>query len=366
MFENTDSVLDGSFDETPDSREFIETAMAWHFNPATGSPFWLNRVRTLGFDPRRDVCSFDDLALFPDVTRELRSVSARDLIPRGYGDRPEMVGIYESGGTTGVPKRIPLLACWANRIVAWNALNMELRGDPSEVNWLALVPTGPHLFGELIRRQACLRGGIALTIDLDPRWMKKCVRENRMDEAGRYLDHLVEQAESVLAAEDAGVLVATPPLLVRMARNKKLVDLINHKVRTILWSGTHMDRDTRHILCKQIFPSVHLYGGYGSTMILGGVDERPDTPEDGSCVVDPFSPYITFSVVNPETCRTVEYGERGHLITNHISRSMLLPGNLERDTGIRVRPSPGQLGDAVADIMPVSAIDNQTVVEGVY
>ncbi len=361
-----ESVLDLPVDEVPDPEEFVAAAMDWHFSPATGSPFWLERAKSLDFDPRRDVRTFGDLALFPNVSNELRDVRAGDLVPRGYGDRPDIVGFYESGGTTGTPKRVPLLADWVDRIVAWTARNMDLRGDPRGTDWLALVPTGPHLFGELVRRQARLRGGVAFTVDMDPRWVKKCLAAGRTDEAARYAEHLVEQAAFVLETQDIGVLAATPPLLERMARDDRLVALIHQKVKTIMWSGVHMDRDTRHLLRTEVFPGIGIHGGYGSTTILGGVDERAALPDDSPCVVDPYSPYITFGVVDPETGRPVEYGERGQVLMNHLSRSMLLPHNLERDFATRVRQPSGQVGDSLSDIAPAAVFDDRTVVEGVY
>ncbi len=48
--------------------------MEWHFNPATGSPFWLRRSCSLDFDPRTDVTCHDDLRFFPNVATELRDV----------------------------------------------------------------------------------------------------------------------------------------------------------------------------------------------------------------------------------------------------------------------------------------------------
>ncbi|MEU0992236.1 phenazine antibiotic biosynthesis protein [Streptomyces sp. NPDC005953] len=361
------SVLDLPVDGTVEPEEFIAAAMDWHFGSTTGSPFWLERAKRLDFDPRRDVRTFDDLRLFPDVTRELRDVPAADLVPRGYGDRAgAVVGYYESGGTTGAPKRLPLLADWADRIVAWTARNMDLRGDPRGVDWLALVPTGPHLFGELVRRQARLRGGLVFTIDLDPRWVRRCIADGRTDEASRYSAHLVEQSADVLRTQDIGVLCATPPLLERMARDDELVGLINKKVKTIMWSGTHMDRDTRRLLREEVFPDVRLHGGYGSTTMLGGVDERFTASADGPCVIDPYAPYITFQVVQPQDRVPVPFGERGQVLINHISRGVLLPNNLERDLATRTPPPPGVLGDSLADITPAPAFDDQVIVEGVY
>src|ERR1700741_3354361 len=91
------SVLELPFDVRPDPDEFIQAAMDWHFSPETGSRFWLERARSLDFDPRADVHSFADLTRFPNVTDELREVRAADLIPRGYGEHPDVVAIYESG-----------------------------------------------------------------------------------------------------------------------------------------------------------------------------------------------------------------------------------------------------------------------------
>src|SRR5260370_40482294 len=47
-------------------REIVE----WHFNPVTGSPFWLEKAKSLGFDPRQDVHSYDDLKKFPEFEDE--------------------------------------------------------------------------------------------------------------------------------------------------------------------------------------------------------------------------------------------------------------------------------------------------------
>jgi hypothetical protein len=34
----------------------------WHFDPETGCPFWLDFAKARGWDPRRDVRTFADLA----------------------------------------------------------------------------------------------------------------------------------------------------------------------------------------------------------------------------------------------------------------------------------------------------------------
>jgi acyl-coenzyme A synthetase/AMP-(fatty) acid ligase len=362
----TSTILDLPIGARPDPDEFVRAAMEWHFNPATGSAYWLQKAETLPFDPRADVKTMEDLALFPNILNELRDVRVEDLIPRGYGPDPSIVGVYESGGTTGPPKRVVALRDWWDRHMAWAHAHLDAQGFPRNVNWLAAVPDGPHIIGEVATRLATGRGGTKFSVDMDPRWVKKLIAAGDADEADAYAEHLVQQAAFLLRTQDIGVVMTTPPLLERIARHDDLADLINQKVRGIVWGGAHMDADTRDLYRTEVFPGVKLRGIYGSTMILGGANERPGLSDDDPCIFDLPAPFITFRVVDPGTDRTVGYGERGQVVMNHISKNMLLPNNLERDLATRVEPPAGQAGDSVADVSPVTRFDGVAVTEGVY
>ncbi|MGE5192462.1 MAG: hypothetical protein ACM3U2_08155, partial [Deltaproteobacteria bacterium] len=62
----------------------VRETVEWHFNPATGSPFWLEKAKTLGFDPRKDVHGFEDLKKFPEFEDEwLRGGPVQRWIPQG-------------------------------------------------------------------------------------------------------------------------------------------------------------------------------------------------------------------------------------------------------------------------------------------
>jgi acyl-coenzyme A synthetase/AMP-(fatty) acid ligase len=350
----------------PDPDAFIRSAIDWHFSPETGSRFWLERAKSLKFDPRADVKSFEDLSLFPNVTNELRDVRAQDLIPQGYGPHPEVIGVYESGGTTGAPKRVVMLRDWWDSELARQVAHLDARGVPRNRNWLALFPSGPHMAGALMRSQAAAMGGVPFTIDMDPRWVKKLIAAGKADEANAYAEHLIDQAAFVLETQDIGALWSTPPLLERLARRDDLVELVRDKVQVIGWGGAHMDVDTRQLYRTEIFPGLTIIGTYGSTMILGGASERPGLTDDDPCIFDPPAPYITFSVVEPDSGRTVPYGERGQVVMNHVSKSFLLPNNLERDLATRIAPLEGQVGDSVAEVTPVERFDDEAVIEGVY
>ena len=362
-----DPVLDLPFNAQPDPEEFITAAMRWHFSPETGSPFWLERAKALAFDPVADVRSFADLSRFPNVANELRDARADDLIPRGYGPRPGVVGVYESGGTTGPPKRVVLLQDWLDKLLDWTGAQLDAHGVPQGVNWLLAVPSGPHMVGDIIARQAVFRGGLPFRIDLDPRWVKRRIGEGKAADAADYGEHIVDQLAHHLQTQDVGVLLTTPPTLERLVQRDDLLKLVQEKVKAIYWLGTQMDADSRHLYRTSIFPDIVLYGGLGSTMILGNATERLGLSDDDPCIYDPFSPYMTFQVVDPDKpTEPVPYGERGQVIMHHVSKAVLMPNNLERDQATRFEPPEGAVGDSVADITPLPTFDDQAVVEGVY
>ena len=41
---------------------WVREVVQWHFNPATGCPFWLEYATTLGWDPRQEIQSYDHLS----------------------------------------------------------------------------------------------------------------------------------------------------------------------------------------------------------------------------------------------------------------------------------------------------------------
>ncbi|WP_419992656.1 AMP-binding protein [Streptomyces boninensis] len=346
--------------------EFVREMMRWHFGPDTGSPFWLKRATELDFDPLTDIREFEDLARFPNVVDELRDIDVRELIPQGYGDQHE-ASVYESGGTTGEPKRVMFTAEWHRSSCEWFSERLDAHGVPRNVDWLSAVPTGPHNVGAMAVDTAALRGGLNFAIDLDPRWVKKLIADGRMDMVGAYTDHLVQQIGYLLSGQEVGVLFATPPMLERLAQRDDLVEHVNRKVHTIIWGGTHLDADTRDLLRDEVFPNTRLVGGYGSTMMLGTSIERPGLGADEPCVFDSFAPYTTFRVVDPGTGEVVPYGERGQIVVNHLSRTALLVNNLERDCATRIAPPvAGAFGDSVADVTPVESHAGAAVIEGVY
>src|SRR6266702_6789771 len=81
----------------------VRDIVKWHFSPETGTPFWLEKAKELPFNPLADVKSFDDLKKFPFFEDDwLRGGPVRRWVPKAYANKP--VYVFETGGTTGVPK----------------------------------------------------------------------------------------------------------------------------------------------------------------------------------------------------------------------------------------------------------------------
>jgi phenylacetate-coenzyme A ligase PaaK-like adenylate-forming protein len=349
-----------------DHEAYLRAAMGWHFGESTGSPFWLRTAKTLDFDPLTDVNTLTDLRLFPNLVNELRDVPVEDLIPRGYGSqgsRPPLPQIFESGGTTGAPKRTVQMPDWIAQVVQWQTEDFATGGFVPGRGFLCLMPSGPHGVGYFSRLVSERLGAVFHAIDIDPRWVKKVAARNAATEVAAYVDHVVEQAVFVLQTQNVANLHTTPPLLEAIARNDRVVDLVNDKIRYLLLSGAHVDADTLDLL-REIFPNTTITMAFGSTMVLSQAVTR--TVDGGSFVFDPRTPYVVFWVVDPDTGQQVPYGQRGQVVMNHISKGMFIPNNLERDLAIRMPGPAGQLSDSVSEVRPVTTFEGEAVIEGVY
>ena len=357
------SLLDVPRDAPPaDPDAYLRTAMAWHFGEETGSPFWLRAANGLDFDPLTEVQTFADLRRFPNLVDELRNVPVEDLIPRGYGSPAPIPRIFESGGTTGAPKRTAQLPDWVEQVTVWQVEDFSAGGYVPGRGLACLMPSGPHGVGHFDRVVAERLGSVFHPIDLDPRWVKKLGARNAAAEIAAYVDHVLEQARYILETQDVVNLHATPPLIEAIARDDSLLDLVNNKIRYLLLSGAHVDMDTLDLL-RQIFPNTAIAMAFGSTMVLSQAATRVD---GDSLIFDPRSPYVVFWVIDPETDAEVPYGQRGQVVMNHISKGTFIPNNLERDTAVRMRAPDGHIGDSVSEVAPVAVFGGEPVIEGVY
>lgn len=349
--------------------DFVQAAMEWHFSPATGSPFWVKRATELPFDPRRDIRTWEDLDLFPDVSEEWRDVPVDQLVPAGIDRKGWDFQVFDSGGTTGRPKRI-VESRSRRQGVEWVSEVLDAHGVPGEGDghWLHIGPTGPHIVGRSIGLLAHQRQTFCHFIDFDPRWVKGLAKQGRSEEVGRYVRHILDQVLDVLRTQPVSVVFATPPVLEAIAADDTVLELVQKRARGIIWAGTSIGAETLYTLETEIFPDAAVVGMYGNTM-MGIAPQRPkgSGEEDGSCVFIPYHPFSRVKLVDPEDpSREVPYGERGQARISLVSRDLLLPWTLERDTALRIRPDSTYPQDGVADVRPPVSGSAPAIVEGVY
>ncbi|MEV0425640.1 hypothetical protein [Micromonospora sp. NPDC050495] len=137
-----------------------------HFDPATGSRYWLARATEFDFDPR-DITRYRDAVFGPFPLEVLRGLDPDDLVPADVR-RPLRGRIWESGGTTGDPCRVFYTPRMLHHRGAWRRWSFVTEGFQPGRRWLQATPTGPHLIGNGVWEVSALYGGTVYAIDLDP------------------------------------------------------------------------------------------------------------------------------------------------------------------------------------------------------
>ena len=326
-------------DRIAEAREHLDAhvrdVVAWHFDPATGCPFWLEKARSFDFDPTSDVRGYDDLALFGHFHDGwLRGGPVRRWVPRGFHGRP--FHVFETGGTTGAPKVRVSFDDFET--------DYELFGDilddlsfPRGSDWLMLGPTGPRRLRLAIEHLAHHRGGTAFHVDCDPRWAGRLLREQRTAEFEAYRDHVVAQALAVLGTHEVRCLFSTPKLLMALCAKVSLAEV---GVTGIFCGGTEMDAGFHRRVREELAPGVGFVPVYGNTL-MGLAAPAPFDPEEPDYTISyyPPSPRAVFEVVDPEHPDTkVGYGETGRVMLTTLTRELFMPRFLERDKGERAAP----------------------------
>jgi hypothetical protein len=340
-------------------REMVD----WHFDPDTGSPYWLRRAASLGFDPRREIRTFADLSRFPPVADEWREVAAADLVPQGA---PGPFSVWETGGTTGPPRRVVDAHERAAGMARINRL-LEAHGfpGPGGGDWLHVGPSGPHLVGTNVGRLARMRGALCHSVDLDPRWVKKLYAAGRGDEAKRYAAHIADQAVPLLRTQPIQILTVTPPLLQALCEHPDALPLLEAKVKGVIWFGTSLSDEALRLLEEEILPDAVFVGWYGNTL-AGIACQRPRQPGDPyRAIFTPPEPSAFYRLVDPaDPGREVGYGESGQARISVLNREVFLPWHLERDRAVRVEPAEIGGPDCLARVEPLGG--GGVRVEGVY
>ncbi|MBM4072079.1 MAG: hypothetical protein FJ271_24605 [Planctomycetes bacterium] len=346
----------------------VRDMIAWHFDPEKGTPFWLDKVKELGFDPRKEVRCFDDLKKFGLFEDEwLRGGPVRRWIPKALHSKP--IYVFETGGTTGIPK---------SRVVVDDfRIDYEMFSDtlpekffPKGSNWLMLGPSGPRRLRLAVEHLCQHRGGICFCVDLDPRWVIKLIKKGWMEHLKAYQEHIIDQALTVLSAKhDIKCMFTTPKLLDALANRleKDGSSIAKTGITGIFCGGTEMTSQWIRFAIEELLgQGIYIAPTYGNTLMGLAAAEMPTPEQDYKIAYYAPEPRAVAQVVDfDDPNKLVAVGKTGRVMLTTLTRELFIPRFLERDEGEREPPSAKYPWDGVSGVRPFHGFASTTTV-GVY
>ena len=339
----------------------LKEIIQWHFSPETGCPYWLDWAKK-NFDPRQEISSFADVLKFPHFADEsLRELQPEVWVPAQFKGKP--FSIFETGGTTGMPKQ---RIGWNDYKVDYSEFSEKISDEhfPRNHFWLMMGPTGPRRLRLAIEHLANVRGSSCYFIDLDPRFVKKLITNKQFEVARQYMDHVVDQAVTILKNRKVSGLFTTPKLLEALAEK---IDLWEAGIRGVFCGGTTMAPQYVRFIVEEVLEGrIGFYPTYGNTL-MGLAASVPLQPEDNfSITYYAPQPRAVLRIVDPNDTRTTKgYGEWGRVELTTLTKEFFMPRFLERDEAIRREPRAPYAWDGVAEVRPFGAME-KNIVEGVY
>ena len=345
----------------------VREIVKWHFDPETGSPFWLDKAKSLDFDPSSDVGGFDDLRQFPPFEDDwLRGGPVERWVPKGFAGEP--VYVFETGGTTGLPKSRMSMNDFRTDYEIFSETLPDEHFPPGS-NWLMLGPSGPRRLRLAVEHLAHHRGGICFCVDLDPRWVIKLINKGWTEHLEAYKDHCIDQAKTILhAGHDVQCMFGTPKLIEALCL--RLEDegttIREQGIRGIFSGGTEFTPQWTRFAIEELLDGAYITPTYGNTL-MGLAASKPVTAEEGYKIsYYAPQPRAVIEVVDPDNPDSVVgYGATGRVRLTTLTKEFFVPGFLERDEGEREEPYETYPWDGISGVRPFQKLASGTTV-GVY
>jgi phenylacetate-coenzyme A ligase PaaK-like adenylate-forming protein len=345
----------------------VREIVAWHFNPDTGCPFWIDYASRLGWDPRTEIQTFADLKRLGSFEDDwLRGGPVQRWIPRGLAGQP--VYVFETGGTTGQPK---IRVAFNDFRTDYELFSDSLPDEhfPKGSNWLMLGPSGPRRLRLSVEHLAQYRGGISFCVDLDPRWVIKLIKKGWTEHLDAYKDHVIDQAVTILQGNhDVRCMFTTPKLLESLAlRLESMGTTIRQMGITGIFSGgTEFTPQWNRFAHEELLDGAYMTPTYGNTL-MGLAASSPSGPHNHYKITYYApQPRAVIEVVDfDDPNRLVDYGQTGRVKLTTLTREFFVPGFLERDEGEREPPYASYPWDGISGVRPFRGFAATTTV-GVY
>ena len=340
----------------------VREIINWHFSPETGCPFWLEWAKKNSIDPRKDVHGYADLKKLGHFEDDwLRGGPVRRWLPKGLAGKP--IYVFETGGSTGVPKSRLQVNDFREDYEQFSKTLSDTT-FPKGADWLMLGPSGPRRLRLSVEHLAQYRGGIAFCVDLDPRWVIKCLKRGEVQEANLYKQHCIDQALTILRSHDNIKCIFTTPKLLEVLCEK--IDLVRYGITGIFGGGTEFTPQFHRFAREELVPGVDFRPTYGNTL-MGLAAHKPFDPADNyEIIYHAPQPRAVLEIVDfDDADKKVEYGKIGRVMLTTLTKETFIPRFLERDQAIRRPPCEPYPWDGVGNVQPYSGFAS-SVVEGVY
>jgi len=342
--------------------EFIAECLNIAIDEKLGSPFMIKKAKEKGVK-KDDITSWEDLAEHfgstdPEIFRKypINYTITKWAFQKIKDDSTLELSLAETGGTTGPPKKTLYLARlgelpkvidpydleipYYSVLTSYAVENLKDFNIPLKLNWLAIVPTGPHAIGKwaikLFERDIAQ---LLYLIDLDPRFIKKAMMTNPQI-GGIYLKHLQEQTENIIRQEfpfiqgifTTGVLLEKMfPMIQRLRTEGNL--------QAILHGGTPMPEETYKILLEELqLPVMGFYGQslfgtlfQSSEIEAYNIDYYPHPRMNSFVVSDPF-----------DISTRLSYGDTGTVVSQRVSPECVIPALVQTGDLATLIPPKGK------------------------
>lgn len=256
-------------------------------------PFYKNAFDEKGFKPE-DVKSMDDLKRLPFTTKQ----DLRDNYPYGLFAVPleSVVRIHASSGTTGKPT-----------VVGYTKKDIETW---AELMARALSAAGATK-GDIIHNSygyGLFTGGLGLHYGAER------LGASVIPMSGG------NSKKQIMIMEDFGstILTCTPSYALSLAETagEMGIDFKNLKLKAGLFGAEPWSEGIREEIERKL--NLHAIDLYGLSEIIGpGVAVECMEAKRGLHV---FEDHFIVEVINPETCETLPYGERGELVFTTLTK----------------------------------------------
>jgi phenylacetate-coenzyme A ligase PaaK-like adenylate-forming protein len=135
----------------------------------------------------------------------------------------------------------------------------------------------------------------------------------------------------------------------------------------VFCGGTEMTSQWIRFAIEELLgPNIYIAPTYGNTLMGLAASDMPKAEDNYKIAYYAPEPRATVQVVDfDDPNKVVDYGQEGRVMLTTLTKELFIPRFLERDEGVREKPSAKYPWDGVSGVKPFRGIAAQTVV-GVY